>query len=168
MFCNVLWFFIDIFVPKQFPVRARLRKSVHKCYPAYVKKALARKKRAWKTLRRVNSTATKVKYAALSKSYSASLNKHTISRETALLRDGTLDSFYRFVSNKTKPKSSISPLLNSDGVLITDDFDPAVLLNNQFQSVFVNDNGVIPPLSLPMSTRRLVVFTVIHLPSNRR
>ena len=57
--------------------------------------------------------------------------------------------FWKYVSRKTKSKSKIASLLNSDGDLKTDDLSKAEILNKQFASVFTKeDTSSIPSIDI--------------------
>ena len=49
-------------------------------------------------------------------------------------------SFYAYVRSKSKTKTSVGPLKNDDGVLISDDLQMSEMLNSYFGSVFTNEN----------------------------
>ena len=49
-------------------------------------------------------------------------------------------SFYAYVRSKSKTKSSVGPLKNDDGVLISDDLQMSEMLNSYFGSVFTKEN----------------------------
>ena len=52
--------------------------------------------------------------------------------------------FYRYVNSRCSSNNGISPLIKYDNTYASLDYDKAVLLNEQFTSVFTNDNGIIP------------------------
>ena len=49
-------------------------------------------------------------------------------------------SFYAYVRSKSKTKTSVSPLKNRGGVLISDDLQMSEILNSYFGSVFTKEN----------------------------
>ena len=49
-------------------------------------------------------------------------------------------SFYAYLRAKKKTKDSIGPLLDTDNILEVDIAKMAVILNNQFTSVFTREN----------------------------
>ena len=49
-------------------------------------------------------------------------------------------SFYAYVRSKSKTKTSVGPLKNGDGVLISDDLQMSEILNSYFGSVFTKEN----------------------------
>ena len=55
---------------------------------------------------------------------------------------------------------TISPLINDDNSYASLDYDKAVLFNDQFTSVFTNDNGIIPNNTLKTeNTINDIIFT---------
>ena len=51
-----------------------------------------------------------------------------------------LKLLYQYISSKSKPKETISNLLNKDGKLTESDLEKAEVLNSFFASVFVNED----------------------------
>ena len=49
-------------------------------------------------------------------------------------------SFYAYVRSKSKTKTSVGPLKNGDGVLVSDDLEMSEILNSYFGSVFTKEN----------------------------
>ena len=49
-------------------------------------------------------------------------------------------SFYAYVRSKSKTKTSVGPLKNRDGVLISDGLEMSAILNSYFGSVFTKEN----------------------------
>ena len=49
-------------------------------------------------------------------------------------------SFYACVRSKSKTKTSVGPLKNRDGVLISDGLEMSEILNSYFGSVFTKEN----------------------------
>ena len=49
-------------------------------------------------------------------------------------------SFYAYVRSQSKTKTSVGPLKNGDGVLISDDLQMSEILNSYFGSVFMKEN----------------------------
>ena len=47
--------------------------------------------------------------------------------------------FNAYVRSKSKTKTSVGPLKNGDGVLISDDLEMSEILNNYFGSVFAKE-----------------------------
>ena len=67
-----------------------------------------------------------------------------MAREERLLKTNNLGAFYKFINNKLSSRSSIAPLVDPDGKILTSDLDKATLMNRYFESVFTTDNGNLP------------------------
>ena len=70
-------------------------------------------------------------------------------------------TFIKYINKKLSHSKGISPLIDANGKLLTDDLDKATVLNNFFGSVGITDNGhqrtCIPPdLDDPLCS---VIFT---------
>lgn len=59
-----------------------------------------------------------------------------------------LKGFYKYVGNKRKTKERVSPLLNIESNLVTNNAEKAVVLNVFFTSVFMNKVSY-PVMSTP-------------------
>ena len=67
--------------------------------------------------------------------------------ERNIIQSGNLGQFYKHINSRLNHRSGIAPLLNSDGVLATNDLDKANILNLTFASFGTVDNGNIPTIS---------------------
>ena len=68
--------------------------------------------------------------------------------------------FYKYVNSRCSSHNGISPLIKDDNSYASIDYDKAVLLNDQFTSVFTNDNGIIPDHTLKTeNTINDIIFT---------
>ncbi len=65
-------------------------------------------------------------------------NKHKI-----LLEKMKIDNkpFCQFVKSQTKENFEVSPLQNDEGTLASDSREKAAILNRQFKSMFIQDDG---------------------------
>ena len=61
-----------------------------------------------------------------------------------MLSSNNLGAFYKFVNKKLSSPSGVAPLSDSQGNLLYSDLDKANLLNGFFESIFIQDNGVLP------------------------
>ena len=71
-----------------------------------------------------------------------------------LLDTNNLGAFYKFINNKLRNSTGVAPLYDSSGILLASDLKKANLLNEYFESVFINDDGNLPnlPSRLPTTT----------------
>ena len=132
--------------------KSRKKKQRRKIYPARVKKLLHKKTKAWRRYRKTNSVTRRLKYDKCAKLFSSELKKHAISVENKLIDNGNLTNFYKYVSQKTKSKNTIPPLINSEGSMLLQDGQKAECLSSHFSSVFMQDNGIVPDINEPLES----------------
>ena len=65
-------------------------------------------------------------------------------RERTILQSGDISAFYKYVNARQVNKEGIAPLFDQAGELAVGNADKALVLNNQFSSVFTLDNGYLP------------------------
>ncbi|MFH4978915.1 hypothetical protein AB6A40_005624, partial [Gnathostoma spinigerum] len=116
-----------------------------KCYPSSIKKLLYEKLYIWRKYG--NCPAYKV----ASKLCRKAINDHVLSFERSLLTSGNLRSFFSYVKSRTQSKNKIPAIFDNNGVICNDDFVKANLFNDHYESVFIHDNGLMPPFSRNVS-----------------
>ena len=81
-------------------------------------------------------------------------------REYKVINSNNKSLFYKYVNSICSSHNGISPLIKDDNSYASIDYDKAVLLNDQFTSVFTNDNGIIPDHTLTTeNTINDIIFT---------
>ena len=66
----------------------------------------------------------------------------------AILQSGDSSAFYKYVNNRRVSKDGVSPLLNTDGELSVTEPVKASILNQQFSSVFIDDDRNLPAMNM--------------------
>ena len=74
-------------------------------------------------------------------------NKFHSDKETSLINNCNLGSFFKYVNSKISYISGVAPLQDTAGNLHNSDADKAQLLNDHFPTVFVQDDGKLRPFS---------------------
>ena len=69
-----------------------------------------------------------------------------------ILSSGNINKFYRYANRRFKSNSSVGPLKSPDGSTVIDPTVKAELLQSVFSSMFVQDNGIIPPNTIHPNT----------------
>jgi hypothetical protein len=86
-----------------------------------------------------------------------SRRRDAFSHDTRVLESGSDRKFWKFVSNRWKPKSDIS-VIEHDGAPITDTALKVELFNEYFASVYTKDNGIALPVAHVRECIDFVVF----------
>lgn len=134
---------IDLFVPvKIFDPKLTCKQK--KLLPLFVRQLYRKKNAAWRLYKKYKSPTLHAKYKTACDKCKNAYNKFILAKENALIENGNLGSFYRYVNSKIVCKSGVSVLKSSDGEFVYDDATKAKLLNDFYSSVFVVDNGVLP------------------------
>ena len=68
--------------------------------------------------------------------------------------------FYKYVNSRLSFHNGISPLIKDDNSYASLDYDKAVLLNDQFTSVFTNNNGIIPEHTLKTENTIIILYSL--------
>ena len=138
-----IWPIIEIFVPT---------KTVHhyheyrpRQYPKHIRKLLIKKSAIWHRLKNNKSPDLLSNYRSISDLCKLEIFKFDSEREEKLLKANNLGAFYKFVNQKLSSRSGVAPLKSPNNNLLTNDMDKANLLNSYFQSVFISDDGKLPP-----------------------
>ena len=138
---------IDLYVPKK--MIPHYLKYSPRHYPKSIRSLLSRKAAIWRKLRvNPSSQLLNSKYCNIAQQCKTAVYEYDSEREKRLLSTSNLGAFYKFINNKLHTTSDIAPLNNSSGTLLTHDLDKANLLNTYFESVFIKDDGNLPPFLL--------------------
>ena len=71
------------------------------------------------------------------------IHNYVLQRDYKVINSNNKSLFYKYVNSRCSSHNGISPLIKYNISYTSLDYDKAVLLNNQFTSVFTNDNGII-------------------------
>jgi len=83
------------------------------------------------------------KYREIANLCRRSIVEFDIERERRMLNANNVGAFYKFVNNKVGRNHGVGPL-SMNNVIFTSDWDKAAILNQYFESVFTNDNNILP------------------------
>jgi len=144
IFCQVIWFGIDLFVPKVINSKRRNNIQVKKNkvirYPKKIKRLRARKLLLWRRYRKNKTKVNKAKYNKAAKEYKFCIDQNATEIEKEILNCNDLGKFYKYINSKLSSKSGVGPLKNKDGNFVFDSLERADVLNKYFSSVCVKDN----------------------------
>ena len=136
--------FIDLLqdaIKKFIPVK---NKNKRRRMPQKIKSLLRRKKSLYK-LSKTNASYKKL-YKEIDKQYRSAIKNHTNILEKKVMQCNNKKSFYGYINRKLHQKHILPPFVDSNAGFITESKDKANLLNQQFSSVFINDDGQKPPI----------------------
>ena len=142
-FRSVMGEIFDLFVPK----KSSRKKSKKKKFPSNIKKLLTKKRLAFKKLGSLSDPSADLrnKCKNLSEQCTIAIAEYYKKNESNILRKGTLNSFFSHVNKRLNvPEHAVC--LDVAGELVSDDFEIASAFNDQFASVFIDDNGHLPQM----------------------
>jgi len=105
---------------------------------------LVKKRAAWRLYKQYKTENLKAKYKAAERKFSAAVESFNEAKENEIIKSANLGSFYRYINNKLVTKSGVGALKDSNGDLVHDDSDKALVLNDFYSNVFTKDNKVLP------------------------
>ena len=163
IFKSVMHNLFNIFVPKKLGGGQKNKKQK---FPSEIRKLLSKKRCAHKKLRSsLNPThELQEKCNRLNELCTNAIMHHYKSRETNVLKEGSLKKFFSYVKRTLKtPEQAVCLSVGAD--IISDDDKIASVFNSQFVSVFVDDDGHLPDMDHVVSDNitRInddIVFTV--------
>ena len=139
VFTDILDYLIDRFVPKRFGKKSRKLSK----WSLNTRKAYLAKTKLWRKYRMTKSQINLEKYSDAAKA-AKHLSAQDVERtETKVLDSANLKSFYSFINSKLSSQYSIPPLRKNNSVS-EKPVDKANMLQDQFSSVFTNDDGKLP------------------------
>ena len=115
------------FVPCVSPIRSSRR------LPKDIRRLLSLKRKLYQTDRK--------RYRQASKNYDLAVRLFLESKEEHIVQRRNTRKFYAYVRKNLRRKGGVSPMINENGDLITDDKKKADFLNDFFSSNFTLDNG---------------------------
>ena len=136
-----------------FPVRNPNRRP---CLPNSIKNILSEKRKFFK--RRWDSQITYSKYKQLVKRSKKILKKFQFDTEQQLISNPDKKQFFKHVNKKLKSRPQITSL-SKNGMSLTNSGDQANVLNNQFCSVFTEDDNVDIDCKVNGAKKKLKMFS---------
>ena len=113
-------------------------------YPQYIVNLRNAKARLWKQRFTPGGLA---RYRKAAEKWSRAIASSSRNVQNKVLQSGNTSTFYKFVNARKKDRTGVSPLNDGAGNLVVTDSGKSELLNNQFASVFVEDDGNLPTIS---------------------
>ena len=80
--------------------------------------------------------------------YMLAIQRFVNNRECAILQSGDSLAFNKYENNRRVSKDGVSPLFNTDGELSVTEPEKASILNQQFSSVFIDDDRNLPAMNM--------------------
>jgi hypothetical protein len=114
--------------------------------PAWITQEIVRKirkkKRAWRAWKHNRSKENEERYEKLQRETTTMVRKATRRQERDLANDPDKNGkkFTKYIKSKSNCRSTIGPLKNINGQLVTEDNDMANMLNMFFTSVFTRED----------------------------
>ena len=143
-FCKVLNDAIDLYVPSVI-IRNNYTSSVLRKYPRRIQTLFTRKRCVWRQMRsNPNDTVLRSNYKRLVYECREATKDYERSQEASILESQNISAFYRFIDRRLHNSRPAPVLLKDDGLPVHTDLDKAELFNSYFNSVNVNDNGILP------------------------
>ena len=141
IFYNTLYNIINDNVPAYKHIKNK------KTYPKYILRLKVKCLKYYKT--RLDSHNNFINWKNIKKLLDYNIKKLTIDREKLILSSNDKSRFYNYINSRCSSFSTIGPIKSDDNTYIFSDTVKSNILNNQFSSVFINDNDNIPHLSPP-------------------
>ena len=143
-FCKVLNDAIDLYVPSVI-IRNYYTSSVLRKYPRRIQTLFTRKRCVWRQMTsNPNDTVLRSNYKRLVHECREATRDYERSQEASILESQNISAFYRFINRRLHNSRPAPVLLKDDGLPVHTGLDKAELFNSYFNSVNVNDNGILP------------------------
>ncbi len=121
----------------------RARRGVQKSdLPLSLIKLARTKARLWRLRSRPGGMD---RYNECSSTYKARVEAHWRKTEQDTLETGNLNSLFSYVRRKCRSRTGVAPLVDGSDTVVSDPIK-AELLRQQYDSVFVRDDGMLPPI----------------------
>ena len=134
-------------VKKYVPTARTKNKTQPKWMNRELLKLIRQKHNAWKSFKCHGSLENLENYKKLEREMANKIKnaKRGLEREIAATRDKNNKKFTSYIKSKTKSRTSVGPLKNTNGETLTEDKDMADHLNRFFTSVFTRNTGETVP-----------------------
>ena len=136
-FISIVHKAIEMYVPM-----SKTRKKTH--FPENIKKLLNMKKLLYRRIK--FDKTSKQRYKEVCKLYKQEVTRYFHIQEKQVLYSANKKSFYGYVNQKLKSKSTLPPLLDRNDNLVVDATTKANILNSHFSDVFQKDDHHIPSI----------------------
>ena len=152
-FCNVLNTAIDMYVPYVDVDNSGTSRSNIKKYPRHIQALFARKRCLWRlTKRQPDNIAIVSSYRAAAIECRRVVRNFEIEKEKVIIESRNAGTFFKYVNRKLRTCSSrIGILRDENGSTVVTDDEKANLFNSYFNSVNVDDNGLIADIPTRVS-----------------
>ena len=142
-------------------------------YPNNIKRLLRKKRVLFSKLKNNRTPDNVLAYKKCCKHCNKEITLYKRNAEMKLLSRPNGKKFYSYINSRLKSCAKISCLVDNDDV-VNSDVDCANILNNQFASVFIHDDGNLPNLAVRcinviedfIITRKSIIDCIKHLKSN--
>lgn len=136
---------IDLGLAQFIPKIRRRSSNNHQWMSKTVKRLVRKKQRHYNVYMDTRTPQDYDRFKATEKECKRAIRKAKKKFETSIARNGNKRPFNSYIKSKTKSRVSVGPLKQGTE-LVTDNKQMASILNNQFSSVFTNEDLVnIPP-----------------------
>ena len=103
-----------------------------------------KKATAWRLYKAFHTPESLSSYKKVALHCRSAVQAFIAERESSLIDNGNIGSFFRYANNKFSSKSSVPILKDDSGAFVHDSVDKANILQSVFTGKFITDNGVIP------------------------
>jgi hypothetical protein len=141
-FYAILFNCIDLYVPQRKVNKVKRARSTN--YPPGIRKLQRKKATAWRLYKAFHTPESLSSYKKIALHCRSAVQAFIAKRESSLIDNGNIGSFFRYANNKFSSKSSVPILKDESGAFIHDSVDKANILQSVFTGKFITDNGVIP------------------------
>jgi len=135
-FLDVIYSIIEVYVPRRKKSKTALK------LPKNLRKLRAEKNRLFRV--RDFTTNGRAQYNLCCRQLSREIKELVVRREEKIIKKENSKSIFAYAKSKLNKNKKLSPLSDSKGVLVTDDFEKSNLLNSHFSSIFTTDDGNLP------------------------
>jgi len=140
-FLSMFWTAIDC--PKAGKMDTGNKKP--RCYPRYIRRCMAKKKKAWRRcVQNPSSAICHQRYSDCTNELRVLIDTYVSQTEKHVIESYNLGTFYRYINKRISHRPNIGALTDDTGNNVTGDLERAELFNCHFASVGVVDNGFVP------------------------
>ena len=151
-------------VSQYIPKIRRRQNNNHQWTTKIVKRLVRQKQRRYNTYMQTRSPSDYDRYKATEKECKKAVRRAKKKFEAKIATNGNKRPFNSYIKSKTKSRVNVGPLKQGTD-LITDNFEMAKILNNQFSSVFSNEDLVNIP-DCPDNSKGNMIHDAVFNPDN--
>ncbi len=134
--------------------------SRKKRYPRFIAKLQAKKRRLYRTWKRLGCDSSKQAYRKCCRECTDAIRLQRVRQEERILNSGSRTQFYAYVNKQRAAKVGVAPLSRPDGSVAISDAEKAAVLGKQFSSVFTSDDGALPHVPRSTAEASLTNFVI--------